>query len=334
MESAMLRRAVAPLLIAALLAQCGCQFWSRFKGIGHSPAPCTFDAGATSQEVVAHVNRNVAPPDATPPLTAWRSTGVKMKVGGFPSVNGTIAVEAPHRLRIQAAMPGTQADVADIGANDEEMWFWNSQDKRVIAVKHEDLPYAMSQMQLPLEPEWLMEVLGVAPLDPGEFELVRPVTDAGHIDLVAERTMPTGQVVRRIVRVDACHGRIMEHRLETSEGDLIAIARLSDYRSDPSGQYTLPHTVDLYWPASRMNLTMRITGSITANPPAASDALWTMPNRPDSPRFRLGRPPGTPVRRSSMEQPVLRSGMEQPVLQQNAVPFDYGGSSARPFPAN
>ena len=319
----MLRRAVAPLLIAALLSQCGCQFWNKFRGLGRPSGPCTFDPGATSAEVVAHVNRNVSPPDATPPLTAWRSTGVKMKMGGFPSVNGTISVEAPRRLRIQAAMPVTQADVADIGANDEELWFWNSHDKQVIAVKHEDLPYAMSQMPLPFEPEWLMEVLGVTPLDPEEFELVRPVSEAAYVDLVAERTSPTGQTVRRVVRVDACHGRIIEHRIESTAGELMAIARLSDYRADPSGQYMLPHTVDLEWPAARMHLTMRITGRITANPPAASEALWTIPDRPDSPRFLL-RP----------RMPLHRSSMQQPVLRQDVVPADRVEASAPPFPGN
>ena len=70
-------------------------------------------------------------------------------------------------------------------------------------------------------------------------------------------------------------------------GRLIARATLGNYQREPSG-VRMPHRVDLHWPDSGVDLTMRI-GNIEVNPATISEQTWSMPSYPDSPVIDLTR---------------------------------------------
>lgn len=279
-----MHRTAASLAIAiALLIGGGCRHLPGWL-IGRRPPPCTFNPNATKDEIVAHVNRFATPAGTHPPLTSWRATDVSFSRSGLPPVPGTIAVEAPSRIRIRAAMPLSHSDVADIGANEEEIWIWGHGAKEIVTIRREHVPLALQEMQVPFEPSWLMEVLGVTPINYDDFEIRRPQgEDCRWVDLVSPRDTSTGEQVVRVVRVDLCHGHISEHRIERSDGTLIASAALKDYAPDASGQFEMPHYVRLEWPVTKTALTLRL-GPIHANPPALADTAWEVPHLAGMPR--------------------------------------------------
>ena len=312
-------RAYNLLIAAVLLSGTGCQHgrwslpWPRREP---EPPPCTFNPAATKQEIIAHVNRFIAPESEASSLTSWRATQMRVTMAGFPPLGGTIDVQAPSRLRIRAEVPLSSMEMADFGSNDEEMWFWGKGAPSVMTVSHEDLPAALQQMQIPFEPEWLMEVLGVVALDVDDYELERPASDSSWVFLVARRESPTGEQVVRKVRVDLCHGHIVEHRVERLNGELIASAVLGNYRPDVSGRYELPHLVQLEWPVAKAGLKLEL-GTIHANPTPLADAAWAVPQKSGIPIQRL-EPPQTaaqspgPVTRQQLYQPVMHRGLSQP----------------------
>jgi hypothetical protein len=290
---------VAALL---LLTSSGCHLWGIWPQ--QRPAPCVLAPTATKQEIVAHVNRNVTPPGGLPPLTAWRCLQVQLAASGMPPVPATIDVEAPRRMRIRAHMPIAFSEVADFGSNDEEIWIWNQGAPGIVTVAHEDLPRALAQMQVPFEPEWLMEVLGVVPINVDEFELAVPETPQRYVDLICDRRSPTGTLVRRVVRINLCQGRILEHRIESMDGRVIASARVDEYRPDATGQYVLPHFIKIEWPEAKTGMTLRI-GDIVVNPPPSNLVTWQVPEKPGVPRIVFPGSGAVP-RPQSWREPVLR----------------------------
>jgi hypothetical protein len=293
------------LLAAAVLGSSGCVGFGGWRW-PRRPPPCALHPGATKQEIVAHVNRNLSPPAGAPPLAAWRCTDAKARFNGMPAVNASLEVEAPQRLRIRAQMPFTYSPVADFGSNDEEVWLWDQTAPGILTIPHENLPLALSSMQVPFDPDWLMEVLGVEPIDAGEFELVTPEPARKWVELVAKRQSPTGETVLRIMRVDLCQGRIEEHRIETPDGRVVAAARLLDYKPDATGQYVLPHSVQISWPATNSSIALTLR-DIMANPPPTSMASWTVPVKPGVPRLEFNAPAAAP--HTSRE--VMPAGNEQ-----------------------
>jgi hypothetical protein len=290
-----------------LLMSSGCHLWGFWP---QRPAPCALPPTATKHEIVAHVNRNVTPPAGVPPLAAWRCLQAQLAANGMPPVPATIDVEAPRRLRIRAHMPIAFSEVADFGSNDEEVWIWNQGAPGVMTIPHERLPEALAQMQVPFEPEWLMEVLGVVPIDVDEFELAVPETPQQYVDLICSRTSPTGTPVRRLVRINLCQGRILEHRIESMDGRVIASARLDEYKPDATGQYVLPHLIQIRWPEAKTGMTLRI-GEISANPPPSNLVTWQVPEKPGVPRI-IFPGPGAVSRPQSWREPVLRQAGGEP----------------------
>lgn len=297
------------LLAAAVLGSSGCVGFGRW-GWPRRPPPCVLHPGATKQEIVAHVNRNLSPPTGAPPLTAWRCTDADARFNGLPAAKASLEVEAPRRLRIRAQMPFTYSPVADFGSNDELVWLWDQSAPGILTIRHEELPQALSRMQVPFDPDWLMEVLGVEQIDASDYELVAPEPPQKWVELVAETPAPTGETVRRILRVDLCQGRIEEHRIETLDGRVVAAARLMDYRPDATGQYVLPHLVQIRWPATNSSIALTLR-DIVANPPPTSTASWTVPVKPGVPRMEFSAPAGAP---RSSRTPVIPAGNEQPPL--------------------
>jgi hypothetical protein len=323
------------LMIAILLPiGSGCGHLPRFRLWPTRPEPCTFNSAATKQEIVAHVNRFATSEGARPPLTAWRALQAKVTFAGTPTVPATVDVEAPSRVRIRAVLPFSNSEVADIGCNHEELWFWHRMSpKEIVTIKHENVPYALQQMQVPIEPQWLMEVLGVVPMNVDDF-VMRPVSDhAGNmVDLVAERATPTGETVSRVVRFDLCHGRIVEHRIERADGTLVACATLGGYSPDASAQYVMPHVVQIEWPSTGAALKLEV-GPILANPTPLADAEWRVPQYAGVQQMEF-IPPGRGPRqtadpRASWQEPLYREAAIDTATRMDVL-SDAGSAAAPP----
>src|SRR5262249_13984212 len=85
-----------------------------------------------------------------------------------------IAVEKNRHLRIVVSSMG--GNELDLGCNDDVFWFWakRSPDRAVMYANHEQIDLVRDTLQIPFEPDWLMEALGVAAI-PMEGTTLEPV---------------------------------------------------------------------------------------------------------------------------------------------------------------
>lgn len=249
---------------------------------------CVLGQNPTLEEVVAVVNANVDK------IQSWKADNVKISAnnGGISMpVSGHLYVEREHRLRLEVtSIAGKEVD---FGSNDEIFWIWsrrgNGPNPPVYYASHNDLDLAQKQFPIPFEPKWLMEALSIAPLT---TENVRMDSAPGiaEIVLTSDHVLPSGQPVRKIVKVDSCRGRVIEHSTYDANNHPLVRVRMSDHRLDKNTGALLPRYVKLDWPQQEMSMEMNL-GMIEVNPTSIPSAVW-QPEIKGAPMVNLGGPPG------------------------------------------
>jgi hypothetical protein len=244
-------------------------------------------ANASVEQVVQRVNTNVDR------LWAWRSTDLRISGQSMPvHLGGTIAVERPRNFRLTAGILGMDEE-ADFGSNTDWFWFWvkrghaNGQPSYVYQAKHEDVANSQMLSQIPFQPDWLMEALGVVPIDPQHVTLHADGSRGQFVNLISERLSPSGQNVKKVICVDLRRGVVLSHSLHDMNGNLIARATLKQHFKDRATGIVMPHEIALEWPQANLQINLEI-GQIDVNPTNLSARNWQVPKKPYSPAFDIG----------------------------------------------
>jgi hypothetical protein len=267
-------------LVTAVSGCCTSRYFTWMPGCGQPP--CVLAPDATQQEVVEHLNRNISR------LYCWRSTDVSIRARGVPvSLSAHLAVESPRKFRLMAR--SMRGDEADLGSNSERFWFWMREGgKHVYTASHEDIDRAQDLMQLPFEPDWLMEALGVIPIDETKVRMERPTPDVQQVQLVSQHRTSGGLDVTKVIVVDTCRGWITQQVLYGPRGRVIARADFDRHQLDPETGITMPHRIHLEWPASETTLTLNV-GDIEINPHEMPEETWQMQEKHGYPVLDLGQ---------------------------------------------
>ena len=303
-------RLAALLALPLAILSAGCahsQFW-RANDPYAVNTRCHLKPGLPPEEVVAHINRNISQ------LTAWRAMRARVSSrgpNGFPmSVGAVLAVEAPRNFRLKAHGPagGTQVD---FGSNMEQVWFWSQQNprKHIYTVKHEQLDVAQHKLPVPFDPDWVMEVLGVLPIETEGLqyeEITLNPGDRQQARLTSYRSGPTGETLRKVTLIDTCHGLVLEHQLYSPDNQLMARAVLSGHALCPQAVsapgavagIAMPQRIDLEWPATQTQLTI-VLGPVEVNPTQPASA-FAVPEYDGNQVVDLGQ---EPVIRTSPDSP-------------------------------
>lgn len=215
----------ASLVFLAAIALAGC----RTGGVGslNSPAPALPPRTTMKPaELLDEHNRNAAKLQsfrAKPAITITEAGSRSLRV------DGSMVMERPRGFRLRLKAPVGLSDVADIGSNDEEFWFWVKQfdekGKRAIYYcKYEDSEG--SQLAATFQPDWIIEALGfrVIPEDEMAEMTVKPGREAGTVLLIHTSSPGAGvSFTREIVVSEATH-RIKELRIYSSDHKPLAQA--------------------------------------------------------------------------------------------------------------
>ena len=245
---------------------------------------CELAADTPTPELIAHLNRNIDQ------INAWQSTHVTITphgMMGMVRLSANLAVERPRNFRLQASIP--TGNVVDLGSNDERFWCWvrNEDEPMIITARHERLAAAQQQLSMPFEPDWLIETLGLIPIEESEVEVEKHPTDPKRVFLRRRRKAPDGTSVELVSTVDTCNGVIVEHSLADRSGRIVALASLGEHERDGKSGIVLPHYVELAWPSAKMGLKIRM-GAIEINPESLSANLFKMPEIANCPVNDIG----------------------------------------------
>lgn len=278
------RRLSLVLALILCASQPGCQFRNWLTA--RSAPPSVLRPDATAEEIVEHLNINIDR------LKGWRSDRVRISSRSFSGrMTSTISVERPRNFRLTAR--AVMQNAVDLGANSEKFWFWVKYfEPAVYTCRHEDADMALSNLPFPFHPDWLIEALGIVPLDGTHLVMHRNEADANIVSLISDEYSPQGRPMRKVVVVDLYRGVIREYVLYDERGAVVARAVLSDHRTDAASGVTLPHRIDLEWPHERQDLRMDLSleiSQIEVNPPHFPEQVWTVPQIPGAPEYDLGR---------------------------------------------
>jgi hypothetical protein len=279
------------LLVAALvvvpMAVPGCA-WTRWSRQNDPLAfsrktPCRLPANPTVDDLVLAVNDNVER------LNGWRASRVKLRASQMPvSLEADLAVEKGRHLRLVVRHALGGGDELDLGCNDDIFWFWARRQKpaAVMYAAHDQIDLVRDNLQIPFEPDWLMEALGVAPI-PSDGLTLEPIAGMQAARLVSHHAGANGRNIRKAITVDTCHGRVLEHSVwDSATGVRLAHAEFSNHRIDPASGVVLARHIRLEWPQADLSLSMDL-GQVEINPTSLPERIWDMPHPPGCPVMNL-----------------------------------------------
>lgn len=265
---------ISAIAISCLTAMPGCAFKDWVVRKTTSPPPRALMSDATPDEILEHLNNQRSQ------VVGWRSTDVRIKATGTgvisPSLSANVSVESPRNLRFTArSIRGTEVD---FGSNPDRFWFWMRANEPdiVLTGSHDGLDRQQA-VPVPFPPSWLMESLGVIPIDPSTVQVLRDQDTPDSVRLVSVDYVQ-GQKVEREMVVDLALGQIVEHSLYDGKGTLLTRAEMSDFQSTAVG-VLMPRRITLNCPEAGSTMTMTI-GQIEVNP-SIPVATWQMQMDPN-----------------------------------------------------
>ncbi|MCS7046392.1 MAG: hypothetical protein NZO58_08560 [Gemmataceae bacterium] len=192
------------------------------------------------------------------------------------TMSGKLMIQKPRNFRMSADMVGKR--VVDLGSNDQEFWWWSSQDPQPAQYycSYQDLQEGrVAALPFPFQPEWIMETLGLGPFGPAsKYELEH---DEYTLKLIERVRSPQGKPMRKVIVMKrspqkAPSPQVVEHLLlDDATGREVCSAAVSEAQLDKTTNALLPRRLELRWPEAKVTLDLRLDG-LAVNvplPPAA-----------------------------------------------------------------
>jgi hypothetical protein len=302
------------VVFVGLFGLCGadCQQTLR-KYTNQQPRLLPADSTPTIQQVIDVVNRNNSQ------IHSFWAESATVGIPHYPSLRASVAYQrtdsvAPGRFRLRAGLGMLGGEEVDLGSNDEVFWFWVRREEppALYFCRHDQFATSQARLSMPIQPDWLIEAMGIGVLDPGlAYQGPKPLPN-DRLQISAIRDTPEGPVTKVMI-LDGGQGWILEQHLSDAQGRPIASAFTSKHRRDPLTGLTMPTVVQVNCPRAKFSMQLDL-GNPEINPPRLAGnpgQLWTMPTYPNTPLVDLASPAGLP-------QPVPTSHpMPGP---QNAMP--------------
>lgn len=268
-----IQRVVAIAALALVSVGGGCSWLGRWPpGPPPPPEPCVLSENASKDEIVAHINQRAMK------LAAWQCSDATISTNQMlGSFDALIAVQRAKNFRLVVSTTMTGNEV-DIGSNSERIWFWVARDKskKIFTVRHDRLDRIEGRLPIPFRPDWLMEALGVIPLNAENVRMLPRRPGDKMARLIVREYTPAGRIVQRIIEVDCCRGNVVSQSLRDENGRVLMLARFDGFRTERYSGLKMPYRIDLKWPQADMAMTLQLN-TIKVNPKEFAPRTWTLP---------------------------------------------------------
>jgi hypothetical protein len=257
----------------------------------------------TTQQLVKYLNDNAAK------ITSLESRDLDLDIkAGNQSfgAHGTLFCQKPKNFRLKVKAPVLGKEVADFGSNDQEFWYWISEDRPpgLYYCSYADLARG-APLPFPIHPDWVLEALGLgAPAPAGTPEQeqalgrsldVRKTQDNKYVELIERTRSAQGQPVTKVTTLNnfTASGKtpqVVAYRLYDASNHLICQASVVSVQYDAASKAVIPHKVELKWPAQQLALTMTLGETGVNNTTLAQNTrLFTRPHIYDVREYDLAR---------------------------------------------
>jgi hypothetical protein len=304
-----MRRILTGACLGLLAISLGCKTF----GPSPDPAPSPKWTGAPkADDLVAYLNRNAQPVtsiEAKDALVTAKQTGEQpIDLTSYLACQKGATPGTPPNFRLQGQLFGNSE--VDIGSNSQEFWFWIKRSGPQPVVYHcsyADFPEVAKRgaMPFPVQPEWVVEALGMAEYDPKTKFEVRESKDT--YDLIQRIKSPKGG---ELVKVIAFHktqrpgtSQVAAYILYEPDAkgayQTICTAKIEDSRTVVAGgkSVVLPAKVRLNCPREKVELIIDL-GKTQVNVPfdqERTSVLFTRRQLNSYKSYDLARGPDAPA---------------------------------------
>ena len=271
------------LLFAAIVVPLsGCQLLSQFRAQPVN-APIAYTNMPTREVLLAKINENTE-------KVRQVSSRVRVLVDGMPHISGDLVVQRPRNLRLQAGILGVTSTGVDIGSNDDQFWIWvksalPGQSPAIYYASHQDFASSQLQQQVQIEPQWIIDALGLVEFRPEDRHEGPYRRSDGRYEIESHLHSRANPVIRKTV-IDAQYGWIVQQAVYSPEGRLLAYVNSTKHRYNPEVGVSLPRHIKIHVPANGAQtqaMTMTVIASeyrinsLTVDP----EKVWSMPQPAD-----------------------------------------------------
>jgi len=292
------------------------------------PLPRALPPEATLAQLATVINDNTAR------VQSFSAARASVSTPGFPPLHANVVYERDRRFRLRADTVLTGPEV-DFGSNDELFWFWvrRNTPPAMFYCRHEQFAGSAAQRVMPIEPQWLVEALGLVRFLPQDQPQGPFPVGSGRLEIRTTRgDGPSRQT--RITIIDDSRGIVLQHNLYDSRGMPLATAQLSKHMRDITSGAIMPHHVDIQCPPAKFEISLDLgdveINHVDGNP----QELWTKPDYPGFPNVDLATlvmPSGGPAGPSGA---MPQAGMQRAPFPQAGMPQGYpqGAAPQAPLP--
>jgi hypothetical protein len=255
--------------LVSFTAGCRSHAWLR-RNSGDLP-PIAFSALPNPAEAVAAVNAN------TNKVQSLQTQGATISIPGAPSIGAEIAVERPRRLRLRARTQLTGPEL-DLGSNDQLFWLWAARmpDSSVFFARHDQFATSRARQMLAVEPQWLIEALGLVEVDPASV-IEGPHLDGNdRIKLRTTLASAGGQHTRLLI-LHHRYAWVLEQHVYDERGQLIASARNSGHEYHTIDGVSLPKRIEVQVPQGMLRLQLDVDRWAINQPTTEGAATFELP---------------------------------------------------------
>lgn len=274
------------LLVLTLFSASGASCPQFVRSYG-PPLPRVLPPAPALSDVIHVVNNNSAR------VQSLATEDASISVPFMPSLRARLYLERPRRFRLlgDTAFSGLEVD---LGSNDELFWFWAKRNPQpaIFYCRHDQFEQSVARRLLPVEPQWLIEALGVVTLDPAaSYEGPSPV-GPGRLRISSWIDSGQGRMLK-VTEVDESQGWVVAQYLYNERQQPVASAVASHHGRDPVTGVVLPARIQIETPATDASpqLSLRVDlRNVRVNQPGLSPQLWTLPTYQGYPPLNLADP--------------------------------------------
>lgn len=264
-------RILVPLLLSVLLSGCKNVDWFKPKN-PQAPPLITTGETPTLEQLTSAINRN-----SLMVRNMMTEDATIMVPGVLFQLRSRITFERPKRLRVQAGV-GMTGQELDFGSNDDLFWIWvrRNPSQETWYCRHDQFPTSPLRNMVPIEPDWIIEALGITEFLPTDRHEGPFQTEDGNLMIVTRKQTAAGVFVKKTT-LGAKTGWVLRQEMYSPQNELVALSVSRDHRYDQVSGILYAQRIDVQCQGAEGKMTIDLgTPKFNAPVPFAS-SMFTMP---------------------------------------------------------
>lgn len=220
---------------------------------------------------------------------------VTVKIPGAPKIKGSLQVEFPKRMRLKAGVLGVSEMGVDAGSNEQQFWVWSKMalpgsPAALYFANHAEYQNSQARSQIPLEPEQIINALGLVTLDP-EGQHYGPFAEGKkHVRLYTIENV-NGARQTRMLLINATTAAVEQTSVYDQNNQLVAYANALRFKNYKQYNISLPQKIEIHVAQpGQEDFVMKVDlGSFSVNSLFGDpNQMWAMPDARNVKRVNLG----------------------------------------------